>query len=149
MRHAIAVLLLVAILMPAPLASSDWSDVPAAIHAVTSLITETQDPPIAAAVVARTDFHAGIVSAAVRARQDGTITARESLRIRIAMLSPAFRQAAEDLAVIQIAFSGSDDVPVDANGQINRTAIDWSNLPAFLEALIPLLIQLLQLFGIS
>ena len=139
-----AIVIAVVCLLPSPMAG-DWSDVPAAIHAVTSLITETQDP----APVARTDFHAGIVSAAVRARQDGTITARESLRIRIAMLSPAFRQAAEDLAVIQIAFSGSDDVPVDANGQINRTAIDWSNLPAFLEALIPLLIQLLQLFGIS
>jgi len=146
-----------AILLSAPTVAStmDWSDLQSGISAVASTLVVdnpfiTQQPEInaPAEVIGRSDFHSGIIAAAVRARQAGTITARDSLKIRVAMLSPAFRQSAKQLCLTQMAFSGSDQVPVDANGIIDETAVDWSGLADFLTAILPILLQLLELFGI-
>jgi hypothetical protein len=62
------------------------------------------------------------------------------------MLSPAFRAHAEELAVTQMYFSGDDGVPM-TDGIVDRAAIDWDGLLAFLEALVPILLRLLEIIG--
>lgn len=94
----------------------------------------------------RSDFHGGMIKAIRSAREKGELTRAKALRLRVALLSPAFRKHAEDLAVIQMAFSGSD-VPVDAQGNIDRAQIDWDAIIEFLERLIPILIQLIEIFS--
>lgn len=83
--------------------------------------------------------------------QSGKITRRQALRLRIALLSPAFQQQAEDLAIIQMYFSGQNPefLPLDENGLVQRASIDWEALIVFLERLIPILLQLLEIFGAS
>ena len=96
---------------------------------------------------AETGFHRALIVAGRNRVKSGEMKRGELIRLRVAMLSPAFRDAAEDLAVIQMAASGSDNVPLDAEGQIDRAQIDWDAIIAFLEKLIPLIIKLIGIFG--
>lgn len=97
-------------------------------------------------------FHRNVIRSAVKAAKDGTITRRDVMKLRVAMLSPAFREQAYDLAIVQMAASGSeslgsDAVPLDEDGKIVETAVDWDKLLAFIEKLIPILLQLIDAFG--
>jgi hypothetical protein len=94
-------------------------------------------------------FRRSLLRAAAEARKQGKITARESIRIRVASFSPAFLQHAEDLAVIQMAFSGENDsdIPRDAEGRIQRQSINWEGLTQFLQALLPLILAIIEALG--
>lgn len=92
-------------------------------------------------------FHRALIQAAVKANKDGKLKRAELFRLRVAMLSPAFRQHAEDLAVTQMSASGSEGVPMTPEGAVDRASIDWDALLAFLEKLIPLILQLIEMFG--
>ena len=107
------------------------------------------DLPVSFEEVKDNPFHREVVKAAVAAQRAGKISRIELMRLRVAMLAPAFRERAEDLALIQVAASG-EEMPfeVNADGTINRASIDWQNLAAFLEKLVPLIIMLLKAFGI-
>ena len=91
-----------------------------------------------------------LVKASRKAVRSGTITRRDARRVRVALFSPAFREAAEDLCIVQMAFSGddaADNLPRKANGDIDRVAIDWEGFAAFLERILPLIVDLLIAFG--
>ena len=92
-------------------------------------------------------FHRALIQAAVKQVRDGKMKRGELIRLRVAMLSPAFRAQAEDLAVIQMSASGSDAVPMTPDGAVDRASIDWDALLAFLEKLIPLILKLISAFG--
>jgi hypothetical protein len=94
----------------------------------------------------RSSFHRAINRAANDARKAGQITRADQVRIRIAMMSPAFRKHAAQLAVIQMAFSGSD-VPTDESGNIDEAAIDWATVIPYLIKFLELLLELLQDFN--
>ena len=101
---------------------------------------------------AEDSFRRGVIKAAVKAAKEGTITRRDVVKIRVAMFSPAFRDQAYQLAVVQMSASGSDAlgsdaVPIDEDGKIVETAIDWDKLFAFIEKLLPLILQLIDAFG--
>lgn len=97
-----------------------------------------------------TKFSRSLVKAAMKAQREGKFKRADVLRLRVAMLSPAFRQQAEELCVIQIASSGEDSPFEYADdGTIIRTAIDWDSLAAFLERVVPLILTLLKAFGLS
>lgn len=84
-------------------------------------------------------FHRQVVRAAIKARKSGKINFRELTRIRVAMIAPAFREQAKDLARIQMLSSGeSDSIP-----RIGEN-IDWDELFAFIEKLIPLILKLID-----
>jgi hypothetical protein len=97
-------------------------------------------------VEASDSFHRSIISAAVSAQRKGEINRRDLIRIRVAMLAPAFRQSAQDLAVTQMVFSGGE-VPLNEQGVVEVSRIDWEGLAAFLERLLPLLLELLRILG--
>ena len=93
-------------------------------------------------------FHREIIRAASKLRVKGELSRAKMIRLRVAMLSPAFRQRAKELAVTQMAFSNSDaPILVNSQGEIDETAIDWDSLADFLERLIPIIVQLMSIFG--
>lgn len=97
-----------------------------------------------------TKFSRALVKAAIKAQREGQLKRTDVLRLRVAMLSPAFRAQAEELCLVQIAASG-EDTPFEYSddGTIIRTAIDWDGLAAFLEKVVPLILTLLKAFGLG
>jgi hypothetical protein len=100
--------------------------------------------------VAEEPFRKSLTKAIADARKKGTINFRDAVKLRVAMMSPAFVEKAKELAVTQVAFSGveSDDVPMNADGAIEVEGINWEGLAAFLEKLVPLILALLKAFGV-
>lgn len=100
--------------------------------------------------VARQTFRRTLVAAAQKAAQKGEISRRDALKIRVASFSPAFLERVEDLCVVQMAMSGEDEdaIPRDADGAIDRASINWEGLAAFLERILPLILQLIAAFGV-
>lgn len=109
-------------------------------------IPQLTSPTSLVDVAAETPFARSVAKAARKMRRDGKITRLQQLRLRVAMLSPAFRQHAEELAVTQMAFSGSD-VPTTDDGRIDAASINWDGLLDFIERLIPLLMRMMEIFS--
>ena len=95
-------------------------------------------------------FHRELIRAAVRTskKADSGVSRRDVIRLRVAMLSPAFRESAEELAVVQLYFNGSE-LPANPDGSIAVDEIKWdsSDWAAFLEKLVPIVLALLKIFG--
>ena len=99
--------------------------------------------------VARNPFRSALLKAADAAAKKGELRRLDVVRLRVATLSPAFLERAQELAVVQMSFSGDDlgDIPVDTDGKIEVSRIDWEGLIAFLERLVPLILKLIDLFA--
>tara|TARA_R100000152_G_C6774783_1_gene202766 strand:- start:208 stop:630 length:423 start_codon:yes stop_codon:yes gene_type:complete len=96
---------------------------------------------------AQTSFHRNVIRAAMELHKKGEIKRGQLMRLRICMLSPAFRQSAEELAITQMVFSGAEGVPMSADGVVDRSQIDWDALLEFLEKLVPIILQIISIFG--
>ena len=105
-------------------------------------VVQETDRPVEMRVPKRTAFQKELVKAVRAQRKAKNLSAAQAIRLRVAITSPAFAKRAEDLAVIQMAFS--DDVPRTETGAIDRAGINWEGLAKFLQALLPLLLQLLE-----
>ena len=94
-------------------------------------------------------FRRALIRAMRQRVKNGDMTRRDAVKLRVALVSPAFREHCETLAITQMVFSGveSDALPFDQNGKLNRADINWEGLAAFLERLLPLLLELLNMFG--
>ncbi len=101
-------------------------------------------PTARAVEVSEAPFHRAVLKAATELVRKGELRRVDMIRLRVAMLSPGFRKHAEDLAVVQMSASGSDNVPIGDDGRVDRASINWEGLLAFLEKLIPLLLALLD-----
>ena len=99
--------------------------------------------------VSRNPFRQALLKAADSAAKKGEIRRLDVVRLRVATLSPAFLERAQELAVIQMSFSGDDlgEIPVDADGKIEVSRIQWENFLAFIEALLPLILKIIDLFS--
>lgn len=118
----------------------------------TASVVETDSAPAVAmhTIEARAgSFHKTVVKAAIKAQQEGQITRLELMRIRMAMLSPALRMKAEEVAIMQIVASAEESIPFryDEDGNLIREAIDWEGLIGFIERLIPIILMLVKIFG--
>lgn len=125
------------------------------LFAVSPLLAQQPLPPPAVAEAndsfseaERGSFHEAILKAMARAVDAGDLEGSVALRLRVALLAPAFRHHAENMAWVQLAFSGSANTPFGADGKIDRSKIKWSELDTFNAKLIPLLNQLLEVFGV-
>ena len=79
----------------------------------------------------------------------GTITARDAVTLRVSSFSPAFMEQVEQVAVTQMVMSGGDEaLPMSADGSIDRASIPWGNFGAFLQKLLPIILELIKLFGL-
>ncbi|WP_413432773.1 hypothetical protein [Crateriforma spongiae] len=94
-------------------------------------------------------FRRSLIQATRKAARSGDITFADALKIRVALFSPAFCDAAEDLCVTQMAFSGQAEgvLPMTPDGVIERASIDWDGFASFLERIVPIILQLISLFG--
>lgn len=109
-----------------------------------------QPPAVVYTVEAERPFHRQVIRSAVEAskKPDSGVSRRDVIRLRVAMLSPAFREHAEQLAVTQLFFNGSD-VPMNEDGTVAMEEIKWDSAEwmAFLEKLVPILLMLLRMFA--
>lgn len=115
-----------------------------------ALHAQEETPPVVPTATVK--FKRSILKAVRTAKKNGDITAAQSIRLRVALMSPAFQRKAEDLAVTQMAFGQSDDdapLPTNEDGSVDRTAIDWEGLGNFLMKLLPLLLELLDAFAVA
>lgn len=110
------------------------------------VLAQVEEP----AEVVEDPFRKSLIKAISDARKKGTINLRDAVKLRVATLSPAFMERAQELAVTQVAFSGieSENVPMDADGMVQVEGINWEGLALFLEKLIPLILSLLKAFGV-
>lgn len=132
--------------------AQDESEFASVFSAVTTSVVATEEaaPQDGQRVETSVDrFHRALIAAAAKQVRDGKMKRGDLIRLRVAMLSPSFRKQAEDLAVIQMAASGSDGVPVGDDGRIDRASIDWDALFAFLEKLLPLILQLIDALSVN
>jgi hypothetical protein len=106
------------------------------------------EKPSAVQQVNENKFRRVLLKAAQAAAAKKEISRADVVRLRVASLSPAFLAQAERLAVVQMAFSG-EEVPTDEEGKIEVGKIDWDALLAFIEKLIPLILQLIELFALN
>lgn len=96
--------------------------------------------PQADAMLLRSDsmkFRKSLMQAASNARKSGEISLKQYFAIAAASRNPArleeFKQAAHETAIEE--------------GVATVQAVDWDKLIGFLEKLIPLIVQLIGLFG--
>ena len=99
--------------------------------------------------LAERGIRAPLLEAIKQARKANRITAFQAVRLRVATFSPAFLDRAQELCLVQLSFTeDGPDLPRTETGAIDEQAIDWEGLAAFLERVIPLLIDLLKSFGV-
>jgi hypothetical protein len=91
-------------------------------------------------------FRQSLLSAAIQAANKNEIKRVDVLRLRVALMSPAFRKHAEDLAVTQMYFHAGE-LAIGSDGTIDRVSVDWSRTIEFLAKLIPLILELLKVIG--
>ena len=101
--------------------------------------------------VSRNPFRQALLKAANAAAKKGELRRLDVVKLRVATLSPAFLERAQELAVIQMASSGEDlgDLPVDSDGKIEVSRIDWQKFLTFLEALLPIILKIIDMFAMS
>ena len=107
---------------------------------------EAQSPVVEE--VSSNKFRSALLKAAQEAAKKGELKRIDVVRLRVATLSPAFLERAQELALVQMSFSG-EEVPTDDNGKIDVSRIDFEKLLDFLERLLPLLLKLLDLFAFN
>ena len=114
-------------------------------------VTVPAEPPaVEMKLPVKSEFRQAVAAAVKSARKKGEMSARQALKIRVALLSPAFQQRVEDLAVTQMAFAATDEpLPRTADGKVDRANINWSELLVFLEKLLPFILELLDLFAVN
>lgn len=134
-------------IQPSPVATIDPAVLPTYTQASTvSTFATSGSLPAPTAEEVRSDFHRSFIKAVQSAARKGEINRVQALRLRAAMLMPAFRAQAEEMAVIQIVASGEESSGVEF-GEGGEVSIDWDALLAFLEKLIPIILQLITIFS--
>ena len=99
-------------------------------------------------------FHSSLLKAArarIETSSDKIQARKDYWRIRRAMLLPRMREDIRQLVVMQIKLEvengqSSAAVPM-VDGEVNEAAIDWDALLKFLEKLIPIILQLIDIFS--
>lgn len=140
----LALLFVLPVVQPGPVVAEPQKTFDASDYSVAKKVEPEQ-------VKGRESFRRELISAAKKAAAKGDISRRDLIKLRIASFSPAFVERAEELCLVQMAMSGedSDALPLDDDGNIVKTAIDWEAFAAFLEKILPLILQILAAFGLG
>lgn len=149
MVKKILLLILATMIISSPSVSAQANLAPEFAFTALAIVQQDKVPAKVIEVAEAGDdkFHRSVIQAAAKQVRDGTLKRRDLIKLRVAMLSPAFREHAKELAIVQISASGSDAVPMSADGTVDEVAIDWTGLSAFLEKLVPLILMLIKAFG--
>lgn len=102
-----------------------------------TVVTSDRSAEIASVASERRKFHRVLMAAARNARDEGKITAFQLAALSVMSRAPASMDKIQ--AVIHETAT--------EEGLATTTAIDWDSLIGFIERLIPLIIQLIGMFG--
>lgn len=118
------------------------SDKPAATPAAEAAKLETVES-------SNIKFRRSLLAAANKSAKAGKLKRRQVLSLRVSTLSPAFLDAAKQVCVSQMFYSGVGEefVPMTDDGKVNMEGIDWDSFADFLERIIPIVLQLIEIFG--
>ena len=105
-------------------------------------------------VVTGDAFHSAVLKAArarIETSTDKAQARKDYWRIRRAMLLPRMREDIRQLVIMQVKLEvengqSSTAVPI-VDGEVNEAAIDWEALLTFLEKLLPIILQLIEIFS--
>lgn len=95
-------------------------------------------------------FKGSLRKAISEARKADKIDVRTAFKLQSMTFSPAFVQAAQNLAVTQIVLSGenAEQVPRTDTGAVNTAGINWDGLGKFLQLFLPILLDFLKGLGL-
>lgn len=85
------------------------------------------------------NFRPALIAAAEEAARDGQITRSELFKIRILSLFPRKLAELEECCTAQAVSTGVAQ---------NAGAIDWAALLEFIKGLLPIILQILQIFAV-
>lgn len=94
----------------------------------------------------RAAFRKALLAAGEKAFAEKQITRLDLLRLRVATLSPKMLERMQLVVAEQVVAEGKALVEVDANG-IAKVAWDWSKLIGFLQELMPIVLDLIELIN--
>lgn len=80
----------------------------------------------------------------IEAAKKAGLSAREVLRVRIRTLAPSVLEQCHDLCICEGRASGA--IPMESAD--NPVGVDWAALADFLVKIMPLILQVLALFGL-
>jgi hypothetical protein len=101
-------------------------------------------------MVGRAGLRRAIIQSGRKAVREGSLNRSDFLRIRVGTLAPAVLKSIEDVAIMQMLASGDDTsgvLEMDADGKVDRASIDWEKLLEFIERLLPIILQIISIFG--
>ncbi len=102
------------------------------------VITETVSVASVSASASKTSFRKALLKAAEDANREGTITRAELLKLRVVTLVPSVSNNLQQAVAEQAVMDGQ---------AASIQAIDWEGLAEFLKTIMPLILQLIDLFS--
>lgn len=116
------------------------NDVPIAVAELATFVPMAAEP----------GFRGQLRGAITDARKLGKIDIRTAVKLQRLTFSPAFVDAAQDLAVTQMVLSGEDPdrIPRTPDGRVDVAGINWDGLGKFLQLLLPFLLEFLKGLGL-
>ncbi len=102
------------------------------------VITEAVSVASVSASASKTSFRKALLKAAEDANREGTITRAELLKLRVVTLVPSVSNNLQQAVAEQAVMDGQ---------AASIQAIDWEGLAEFLKTIMPLILQLIDLFS--
>lgn len=90
------------------------------------------------AVASKTGFRTALLKAAEEAQKEGTISRAQLLKLRVVTLIPSVSNGLQQAVAEQAVMEGE---------AVSIQAIDWNGLAEFLKTIMPLILQLIDLFS--
>lgn len=101
-------------------------------------VLTTQSQPTSLGVARDQQFRRVLIKAAEQSFREGELSRVDLLRLRVASLSPAKLQQMQTACAEQAVQEGK---------AVSIAAIDWEKLAAFIKEILPVIIEIVKLFG--
>ena len=111
-----------------------------------ALITSIGDSVSSSGIVQRKRSRQVITESVDKAVVDGLMDASQADAIKKAIRSPRMLSRVEDLIAQQAKASGAYALPLDRNGEVVISAINWEGIADFIVRIAPIIFKLIEMF---
>jgi hypothetical protein len=111
-----------------------------------ALITSIGDSVSSSGIAQRKRSRQVITESVDKAVVDGLMDAGQADAIKKAIRSPRMLSRVEDLIAQQAKASGAYALPLDRNGEIVISAINWEGIADFIVRIAPIIFKLIEMF---